>query len=89
MVSHCANPTCGVPLRYLRDGRLFQFDIRCSAPQGLLENGVRKSSRHIAHYWLCGQCAVELTLEFDPAEGVIPVAITRPIAAEIEASAVA
>src|SRR5205823_8587631 len=28
MVPQCANPACRAPLRYLRDGRLFQFEVR-------------------------------------------------------------
>ena len=27
MVANCANPECGAPFRYFRDGRLFRFDL--------------------------------------------------------------
>ena len=84
MVSHCANPACGVPLQYLREGRLYQFDVRCTNGRALLRNEAQpgKTTRHISHYWLCGRCANMLTLEFDPAEGVIPVAIEQVRASE-------
>ncbi len=77
MVSHCANPACGVPLQYLRHGRLYQFEVRCTNGRALLRGDAESGSkgRHISHYWLCGECATLLTLQFDPAEGVIPVAI--------------
>ena len=68
MVSNCANPNCGVPLRYLRDGRLFQFEVRA------LSSGKSESSesppkkrplRQVWHYWLCGSCSSTMTLQFD------------------------
>jgi hypothetical protein len=82
MVSHCANPACAAPLLYLRDGRLFQFEVRCKNPEALLRDDERlhTSSRHVSHYWLCGECASLLTLEFDPCSGVIPVAIDQSLA---------
>ena len=27
MVNHCSNPQCAKPLHYLRDGRIFVFDV--------------------------------------------------------------
>jgi hypothetical protein len=78
MVSHCANPACGVPLLYLRDGRLFQFEVRCKASKGLgAKSESPNPSRHVSHYWLCGRCSAQLTLEFHPTSGVVPVAITE------------
>lgn len=87
MISHCANPACGVPLRYLRDGRLYQFEVRCTSGQALFRNEAQagKTRRHISHHWLCGHCATQLTLEFDPREGVVPVAIERSVAASAAA----
>jgi len=63
MITQCANPACAVPLRYLRGGRIFQFEVR-SRRQG------RKLSRQVAHFWLCGRCSSMMTLAFDPATGV-------------------
>jgi hypothetical protein len=63
MVTHCANPACAVPLRYLRDGRIFQFEVRSRMQ-------ARKVSRQVAHFWLCGKCCSMMTLTFDPAAGV-------------------
>jgi len=77
MVSHCANPACGVPLQYLRDGRLYQFEVRCKGPENVLRHAGNEQKRHVSHYWLCGKCSVLLTLEFDATSGVIPVALAR------------
>jgi hypothetical protein len=70
MVSHCANPACRVPLRRLRDGRLFQFEVR---PQSVKEptSGFAKVSRTITHFWLCGECSSKLTLVFDQFQAVV------------------
>jgi hypothetical protein len=72
MVSRCANPACSIPLRYLRDGRLFQFEVRSRTLAGFEQQATRqgKASRQIAHFWLCGHCAETLTLTFDEFKGV-------------------
>lgn len=58
MVSHCANPKCAKPLHYLRDGRVFVFDVpdKMAAATG-------KRTRHIEHFWLCGTCSQTMAME--------------------------
>jgi hypothetical protein len=70
MTSHCANPACSVPLTVLRDGRLFQFEVR---PQSLAQEAAAsaKSARNITHFWLCGECSSKLTLVFDQLKAVV------------------
>ena len=73
MVSNCANPACATPLRYLRDGRLFQFEIKSVAASEALpevQPSAKKVSRGVWHFWLCGHCSSNLTLEFDQLKGV-------------------
>lgn len=72
MVSNCANPSCGVPLRYLRDGRLYQFEVKALANGSTLANRqtAKKPSRQVWHYWLCGPCSSSMTLEFDQLRGL-------------------
>ncbi|HSM86873.1 MAG TPA: hypothetical protein VLT16_12005 [Candidatus Limnocylindrales bacterium] len=53
MVSQCANPYCGTPFVYLRDGRLY------AVPR-------RNPSAMIEYYWLCSSCASEMDLKFGP-----------------------
>jgi len=55
MVQHCANPKCGKPLRYLREGRIFVFETR--------ENSAEGSTRRMEHFWLCGACSKTYRLE--------------------------
>jgi hypothetical protein len=57
MVNNCANPKCGKPLHYLRDGRVFIFDV----PDKISPNG--KRTRRIEHFWLCGACSQTLAMK--------------------------
>ena len=66
MTSHCANPDCAVPLRLLRDGRLYQFEVRPQAPKE-----PATPSRSLSHFWLCGECSSKLTLVFDQLKAVV------------------
>jgi hypothetical protein len=70
MTSHCANPACSVPLTVLRDGRLFQFEVR---PQTSEEEPTAsaKPARNVTHFWLCGECSSKLTLVFDQLQAVV------------------
>ncbi|HUB17316.1 MAG TPA: hypothetical protein VL990_01695 [Acidobacteriaceae bacterium] len=77
MVNHCANPKCAKPLHYLREGRIFIFDVSASEADG---NG--KRSRKMEHYWLCGECSQTLAME-QTAEGVRVVPRTRGYVQEI------
>ena len=61
MVSNCANPKCAKPLHYLREGRIFVFDVATGVPG---KNG--KLTRRMEHYWLCGMCCQSLTMEQTP-----------------------
>ena len=77
MVSHCANPKCAKPLHYLREGRIFVFDVAAGEAD---RNG--KRSRRMDHYWLCGVCSQ--TMEMQQSEdGVRVVARARSRVQEI------
>ncbi|MBW4027475.1 hypothetical protein [Acidipila rosea] len=59
MVNNCANPKCSKPLHYLREGRIFVFDVMdgrvAAGPDG-------KMKRRLEHYWLCGTCSQTMSL---------------------------
>lgn len=55
MVKNCANPNCGKPLRYLREGRIFVFETKDGDTNG--------SVRRMEHFWLCGACSRTFRLE--------------------------
>ena len=74
MVGRCANPECGIPFRYYRDGKLFRFAL--SAPSTALRVRPEAATcRRIEDFWLCGACASKMTLISEDGVGVR----TRPL----------
>jgi hypothetical protein len=51
MVSCCANPDCRRELRYLRDGKIYQFVL-----------SPKTGSKRLEHFWLCGECSKRMIL---------------------------
>ena len=64
MLSHCANPNCNKPLRYLRDGKVFLFSRKNSSNQD------SNPYQLMEHYWLCGECALDWTITQDGDQGI-------------------
>jgi len=64
MISMCANPDCGMPFDYLQ-GRFFRFHKNHAV-------GERAPNTHsVQHFWLCGHCCEEFTLEYEDGSGVL------------------
>jgi hypothetical protein len=57
MVNHCANPQCCKPLHYLREGRVYVFDVSHQVVAG------DRTARRMEHFWLCGACSEMFFLE--------------------------
>jgi hypothetical protein len=72
MVSNCANPKCGKPLHYLRDGRIFLFEM---SDKVTVMNG--KRVRRVEHFWLCGACSQTMAMT-QSTEGVELTLLPRP-----------
>ncbi len=73
MSARCVNPTCGVTLHSFADGRLFQFEIvsiSLSASDDMAEPFDEKPHSQTAQFWLCGDCASEMTLWLEPVRGL-------------------
>jgi hypothetical protein len=51
MISECANPDCRRELRYLRDGKIYQFVLSS-----------KTGSKRLEHFWLCGECSKTMIL---------------------------
>jgi hypothetical protein len=60
MVNHCANPSCCKPLHYLREGRIFVFDLPDSHPAAAPAGG---RARRLQHFWLCGTCSETMVMK--------------------------
>jgi len=52
LLSKCANPACPATFRYLRQGRIFNLEVKTPAWDG---EGER--SHTVEHFWLCDRCA--------------------------------
>jgi hypothetical protein len=82
MLSKCANPACATPFQYLREGRLFKFELELLEPKGPVLVGGRfpndqKPVRKVEHFWLCGRCARNMTLVLESERKVVAVPLRR------------
>jgi hypothetical protein len=82
MVSKCANTECGAPFQYLREGRLFKFEVgrnlqQNAAPPGPRIVPAKKGPARVEHFWLCGRCSQQMTLRYDMSSGVIVIPLQR------------
>lgn len=64
MISMCANPDCRVPFDY-RQGRLFRFHKSHAVGE------MAPNTHSVQHFWLCGYCCREFTLEYQDGAGVL------------------
>jgi hypothetical protein len=71
MVSKCANPECSERFMRLHRGKLFRWD-GVNAQQGLTRGtgSETKKARKAEFFWLCGDCAREMTVVFKEGAGV-------------------
>jgi len=58
MVDKCANSKCPQELRYLRDGKLFVFEV--GGGRSVYGHAL---TRRLEHFWLCSACATRFTLK--------------------------
>ncbi len=74
MLAKCANPTCSSHFRYLRDGKLFRFEMALQSErdtESLDDTAFPKKSPHkVEHFWLCSECAAQMTLRREGHHGV-------------------
>ena len=73
MLHKCANPSCMVPFRSLREGKLFLAETVPAEPNASLD---RRKVRRREHFWLCDACCTHYTLRFDPASGMLTVLLS-------------
>ena len=68
MLSKCANPPCLASFRYFRQGKLFRVETE---PSGIVPSA--KAPGRSEFFWLCDDCASQLTLEYDRHMSVVVV----------------
>ncbi len=79
MLSKCANPACPAPFLYLRQGKLFRWDIAALAAGGqasAVDSEMKKPPRRVEFFWLCNDCAAVMTLAYEKNVGIR----TKPLA---------
>jgi hypothetical protein len=76
MLHKCANPTCTVPFRSMRDGKLFLAETFPSDSNSAFD-GYRRKLRRREHFWLCDTCSCHFTLRFDPTLGMMTVPLSE------------
>ena len=62
MITNCANPKCGVPFRYFRDGKLFVIDRNTHSADSHSCAFDTSSNTDLQHYWLCGTCCKTMSI---------------------------
>jgi hypothetical protein len=74
MLSRCANPLCSKKFHYLGDGKLFQVELPSESPgagaAGNLVSIKQPRRGKIERFWLCNDCAAQMTLIFAPETGI-------------------
>jgi hypothetical protein len=79
MLSKCANPGCPASFLYLHEGKLFRLDTSVEMLVRIPVREVTRPSRRIEFFWLCDQCATELTLGYNKGTGITIVPLPKEL----------
>ncbi len=80
MLSKCANPGCPATFLYLHQGKLFRLDASIEILALIPAREVTRPSPGVEFFWLCNQCAVEITLGYSKGTGITVVPLPRSLA---------
>ena len=80
MLSKCANPGCTATFLYLHQGKLFRLNVAHDIPASSTVSPKIKTGFRVEFFWLCTQCASELTVHYDHQTGVAVVPLPKPLA---------
>jgi hypothetical protein len=86
MLSKCANPGCPAPFLYLHQGKLFRMDSNSEGPPTDAVTEARRPVRRLEFFWLCDQCAVLVTLNYQKGVGITAVPLSKTQASETQVS---
>jgi hypothetical protein len=71
MLSKCANPTCTASFLYFHQGKLFRMEMERSEEQSGAENLQLRMVRRTEFFWLCDECALAMTVDYDEKGSVL------------------
>lgn len=80
MLSKCANPGCPATFLYLHEGKLFRLDTNVEVLARIPVREVTRPSRRVEFFWLCDECAAELTLGYIRGTGITVVPRPKELA---------
>ena len=80
MLSKCANPGCPETFLYLHQGKLFRLDSGSEILAQIPVREVTRPSRQVEFFWLCDECAAELTLGYTKGTGITVVPLPKELA---------
>ena len=86
MLSKCANPGCPAAFLYLHQGKLFRLDRSAEMLVRIPVSEVPRPSDRIEFFWLCNQCAAELTLGYKKETGITVVPLSKTLGLAASAS---
>ena len=78
MLSKCANPGCMATFLYLHQGKLFRLNVGSDIPVSSSLPLKAQTVPRVEFFWLCGDCAIELTVDYDQGTGVAVVPLAKP-----------
>lgn len=88
MLSKCANPGCTATFLYLHEGKLFRLDVSSEISVSSSLPQTTKPAQRVEFFWLCTQCAAELTINYEKERGVVVVPLLRELTRAASASQV-
>jgi hypothetical protein len=80
MLSKCANPGCPASFLYLHEGKLFRLDTSVEILVRIPVREVTRPSRRVEFFWLCDECAAEVTLTYNKGTGITVVPLPKELA---------
>ena len=87
MVAKCANPECSERFMRLHQGKLFRWDGANARRHLTRGTGTEtKKARKVEFFWVCGNCAREMTVVFKVGVGVTTKALADSDGAAREAA---
>ena len=71
MLSKCANPECNATFLYFHRGKLFRLETESGQDRRrTMGSAALKPLRRVEFFWLCQECAGNMTLAYDKGTGV-------------------
>jgi len=70
MLAKCANPGCSNHFLYMSEGKVFRYETRCETNGAPDFGNLKRPARRIEFFWLCSNCAANMTLIYQEGSGV-------------------